>query len=144
MKFHVKLTYAVLLLGLGVARGQTLPDVGEQLSSSASTNKSGPRVQSGCTMRFDKANRRLSCAGGMSGVVASVDLDYGTQTVVSNPKVVDDSLVECGCEVASDGEGCNTGGQWLARKWVKSKGSGTYTIGHSFALGDETITCLVQ
>lgn len=95
-------------------------------------------------MRFDKANRRLSCAGGMSGVVDQITLTYGTQTVVTNTKVVDDSLVECGCEVASDGLGCNTGGQWLARKWIHSKGSGTYTIGHSFALGDEIITCLVQ
>lgn len=135
---------AVLLVGLlfltacSIAEGQqNFPNHGPWFRQSPDFQKS-PEVQQSCVLRFDKALDRMVCVGQLA-----VTLSAGKQTVVSNLSVNDLSRVRCGCLL--DGyeasASCNEQAAWLGRIRVTTVGKGTFTIAHSYAIGNEQVRC---
>src|SRR5512139_3670233 len=133
-----------MLIAVGVL-AQALPDIGEILYRSRDYRN----VSSGCLLKYDKDRHEFVCAStgsGVLGTVVAVTLSPGVSTTVANADVTATAHVSCGCgEPGGPGAvaACNTGGLWIRGVHVASTTTGSFVIGHGFAEGDETVTCVI-
>ena len=130
--------FAALLLGNPVwAQGGT--SHGPLFRQSPDYQRSS-EVAQGCLVRFSKALDRMVCAEELA-----VTLSIGKETVVTSTAVLGLSRVRCGCLLNGyeSTVSCNEQASWLGRIRVMSVAKGTFTVRHSWAIGNEVLRCEV-
>lgn len=138
---------ALLAECAAVALGQSgqWPDIGILMDKS----RDRQYVSSGCPLKWDATQKLFKCASTvqLTGTVVQVTATAGYTTNVSNASVEATSRVSCGCEGGAGTASyasCNDGGRWLARLRVSSVSDGAFTLAHGYAIGDETLVCVIE
>lgn len=155
MKEALKIALVAIALSAGsVVAQQTVPDLARIFEQS----KVGQRQDAvdGCRWRYDKNIRDVVCAKrflitlspGESTTVNATSTDKDgninySPTPISN-LIKPGSYIACGCDI--DGTSdivCNERATWIGRWSVASVTNGQFVLHHSWARGDEKVTCTI-